>query len=111
MTPNRPEPISVVDAMIILIVGGAFVNGLLRGLMNLHGRARRCSLPITNVGTRREADMMDDTEKALISAIAARRAALRTPGDDRAERLLKVAAITMTAVIAYGALQMIRALV
>jgi hypothetical protein len=37
MKTNKPEPISVLDVMMIFLVGGAFVHGLLRGLMHLHG--------------------------------------------------------------------------
>jgi len=37
MKPNNRRPISVVDAMMIFLVGGAVVNGILRGLTHLHG--------------------------------------------------------------------------
>jgi len=53
---------------------------------------------------------MPDLEQALISAVAARRAALTTPRDAKVELLLAVAAITITIVIGYGALQMITGL-
>jgi len=54
---------------------------------------------------------MTGTERALISAVAARRAANRTPRDVLVERLLAIAAVTMTIVISFGALKMILALV
>lgn len=37
MKAKRPDSVSVVDAMMIFLVGGAFVHGLLRGLMHLRG--------------------------------------------------------------------------
>jgi len=36
MDGKRPENASVVDVMMIFLIGGAFVNGILRALMHLH---------------------------------------------------------------------------
>ena len=37
MDDKRPKDASVVDVMMIFLIGGALVNGLLRGLMHLRG--------------------------------------------------------------------------
>ena len=54
---------------------------------------------------------MHDTERALLAAVAARRADRRTGADVRAERLLAVFAVTTTALTIYGAIRMILAVV
>lgn len=54
---------------------------------------------------------MQDTDRAFLAAVAARRAKRRTGADGRAEQLLAVFAVTMTAITIYGAVRMILALV
>ena len=54
---------------------------------------------------------MHDTEREFLAAVAARRANHRTVADDRAEQLLAIFAITMTAITLYGAVRMILTLV
>ena len=54
---------------------------------------------------------MHDSERALRAAVASRRADRRTGVDVRAERLLAVFAVIMTAITIYGAVRMILALV
>ena len=53
---------------------------------------------------------MHDTERDLLAAVAARRAGRRTVADIRAERLLALFAVTMTAITIYGVERLILAL-
>ena len=52
---------------------------------------------------------MTDTEQALVSAVASRRAALRTRRDTMVEWLLAFAATAVTVAIGYSALELIMA--
>lgn len=54
---------------------------------------------------------MHDTKHELLAAVAARLADRRTGADNRAEQLLAIIAVTMTAFTIYGAVRMILALV
>lgn len=52
---------------------------------------------------------MHDTERALLAAVAARRADRRTSADARAELLIAAFAISMTAIAIHCAVRMILA--
>ena len=56
-------------------------------------------------------DGTDDTQRALLEAVATRRSNQRTPHDVRQERILAAFAIAMTALALYGVVRAIAALV
>jgi hypothetical protein len=56
-------------------------------------------------------DGTDDTQRALLEAVATRRLNRRTPRDVRQERFLAAFAVAMTALALYGTVRAIAALV